>query len=337
MDFDLDTPAPSASVAPQASHSPISDLSYRNYDGPLKSHALRWWVVALSTVMQSMKNWAYWVLVALCVLRYVIQGAALYFMRAAAQQMNAVNPMGQFTSSFSAHFFAAFCNLMNSFCIVGLALVVGAGCIASDTKSGALLFYFSKPVTKGDYLLGKWAGIFLSLFAATLAPALALYLYCVAGYHSDGFFKEDPWLILRIFVAAALPAALHASLLLGFSAWSKSSRATGAAYAGLYFATYLIGGLVLGLIFAELPPERLTLLTHTSISGVIDGLTQNALHAQLLDLSLFTGGRNRSENAADFIRSAPALWYMLPLGFALCAAGIAAARARIRPVEVVNG
>ena len=336
MDFDLEPSAPTAVVAPTANRSPISDLSYRNYDGPLKHHAIRWGVIALSTLKQALKSWGYWVLFGLCVLRYVLQGALLYFTRAAAAQVSNTDVMQQFTSSFSSHFFAGFCNLMNSFCILGLALIVGAGCIASDSRSGALLFYFSKPVSKGDYLLGKWVGVFLSLFAATLLPALALYIFCLAGYRSEGFLKEDPWLILRIPIAAAIPAALHASLLVGFSAWSKASRAVGAAYAGLYFATYVIGGVILALIFSELSPERLTLLTHTSISGLIDGLTQNALRAQQLDLP-FMGGRNRSQNPADFIKSAPALWYMLPLGLGLCAAGIAAARARIRAVEVVSG
>ena len=336
MDFDLETSAPPAAVAPAANRSPLFDLSYRNYDGPLKPHAVRWSVIALSTVKQAMKNRGYWVLFGLCGLRYVIQGALLYFIRNAAQQAAGTDMGAQFAMSFSTYFFAGFCNLMNSFCILCMALIVGAGCIASDSRSGALLFYFSKPVSKGDYLLGKWMGVFLSLFAATLIPALAFYLFCLAGYRSDGFLKEDPWLILRIPVAAAIPAVLHASLLVGFSAWSKASRAVGAAYAGLYFATYVIGGVVLALIFSEVSPERLTLLTHTSISGVIDGLTQSALHAQQLDIP-FVGRQNRSSNDADFIKGAPALWYMLPLGVGLCAAGIAAARARIRAVEVVSG
>jgi len=54
---------------------------------------------------------------------------------------------------------------MNSFSILCIALVVGAGAIAADNRSNALMVYLSKPITKGDYLLGKWMGIFLAIFS----------------------------------------------------------------------------------------------------------------------------------------------------------------------------
>ena len=340
MDFDIGPPPATARVAPEMSGPPIADLSYRNYDGPLKSRAIRWWIVALSTVRLAMKSKAYWILFSICALRYILQCAGIYLTRRLAEQIPDPSQALQLREKFVSSFFAALCGNMNSFCLLLIALVVGAGCIAADNKSNALMVYLSKPITKGDYLLGKWMGVFLSIYAAALIPALLLYLFCIAGYRSEGFLKEDPWLILRIPFAAAVPAAVHASLLVGISAWSKTPRSAGAAYVGLYFVSYTIAGIILDKIFTTLPADTLALLTHSSVSGVIDGLVQQVYHIASLDIPWFNQAvSNGSRNGGDgrVATEAPALWFVLTLGTGLCAAGIAAARARIRAVEVVKG
>ena len=252
------------------------------------------------------------------------------------------NAAQQLREKFASQFFSAMCGNMNSFCLLLIALVVGAGVIAADNKSNALMVYLSKPITKGDYLLGKWMGLFLSIYAAALLPALILYLFCIAGYRSEGFLTEDPWLLLRIPFAAAVPAALHASLLVGISAWSKTPRAAGAAYVALYFVSYTIAGVILDKIFTTLPAPTLALLTHSSISGAIDGLVQQIYHIPSLDIPWFSSGGNRGGGPREngdgrVVTDAPALWFLLTLGIGLSAAGIAAARARIRAVEVVKG
>ena len=338
MDFDLEPAAPRAAVAPTLSSSPISDLSYRNYDGPLKNRAIRWWIVALATVRLAMKSPAYWIIFAICGLRYILECGAIYFTQMAITRIPDPSQAEQLREKFASHFFSALCGSMNSFCLLLIALVVGAGCIAADNKSNALMVYLSKPITKGDYLTGKWMGVFLSIYAAALIPSLCLYLFCLGGYRSEGFLTEDPWLFLRIPFAAAVPAALHASLLVGLSAWSKTPRSAGAAYVGLYFVSYTIAGIILSKIFTTLPDATLGLLTHSSISGVIDGLVQQVYHIPSLDIPWFSGGGgNREGGDGRIVTAAPALWFLLTLGGVLCAAGVAAARARIRAVEVVKG
>ena len=166
---------------------------------------------------------------------------------------------------------------MNSFGLLVIALLMGAGSIAADNRANALLVYLSKPITKGDYLLGKWVGLFLTMFIVTLLPALLFYAYCALSYAGDGFFATDKLLILRLLLAAAIPPLIHASVLLGFSAWSKSPSMAGAIYAGLY----LVGGIIVGFLGGAMGekqpaiPARGLLVQHLSLSGVIDGLVQN--------------------------------------------------------------
>ena len=48
-----------------ANASPIADLSYRNYDGPLDSPEFRWWVIAKMGIRRAIKNRWYWVVMLL--------------------------------------------------------------------------------------------------------------------------------------------------------------------------------------------------------------------------------------------------------------------------------
>jgi hypothetical protein len=94
-------------------------------------------------------------------------------------------------------------------------------------------------------------GIFLLLGAVSFGPALLMYLFFLIAYTGDGFLKQNPTLIFRVAGATLLPAVLHASLILGFSAWSKSPRMAGAVYAGFYFALAAVTGIVGGILLTR--------------------------------------------------------------------------------------
>src|SRR5262249_40258353 len=130
------------------------------------------------------------------------------------------------------------------FFLVALTMVVGAGSIANDNRANALLVYLSKPVTKLDYLVGKWVGVFVMLFSVAFVPALILYLYCLLSFRSEGFFTSDRLLLGKVLLVTAIGAALHTSLILGFSSWSKSALMAGALYAAFYFLGVAIAPIV---------------------------------------------------------------------------------------------
>lgn len=308
MSFDLTPP----------SGSPIADLSYRNFEGPLKPRALRWWIVALATLRPAIKKPGFWVLVALSVLPYLLTGFFLYLRSQAGIPSMGENPDSKYAVA-----------LWNALSTQGLflflmALTVGSGCIAADNQANALLVYLSKPITKGDYLLGKWMGVFLVLFGLAFVPGFCLYSFCLFSYTSDGFLRDDPVLLMRLLGASLVPAVLHASLIVGFSAWSKTARMAGAFYAGVYFITLTIA--------AALSPHTLdgdTLTTtqqltrHLSVDGIIKGVSQGIYRITHGPMGINLG--------------TPPLAPLLLIAIVVCAAGIAAARTKVRAVEVIGG
>ncbi len=322
--------------------SPIADLSYRSYDGPLKMRAVRWWIIAVTTMRTALRKPVFWIAVAMCLLTFLFQAVMLYF----EMRLPAVLRMDPMTGEpaqikFALRFFSAQCGQMNAFGQLLIALLVGAGSIAADNRANALLVYLSKPLSKSDYLLGKWMGIFLTIFLVTIIPGLIFFTYCALSFTGDEFFKPDPWLFGRMLVAATIAPAIHASAILGISAWSKSPSMAGASYTGLYLVGGLIVGILGGVMQTKTPdsPEQGVLVQHLSISGAIDGLTQNVykvdLPHQVGRMQMRRGGG--PPQMPQFIQDhPPTLWVMLAFAAAILVLGVVAARIKTQAVEVVS-
>lgn len=314
--------------APLPGGTPVSDTGYRDYNGPLHTRAIRWWIVAAAGLRMLTRRPGFWILSALSVMPYLSAGLLFYFQSFGAQlgQLTPPYPVGQ---KYAGHFWGAL--EWQQLSLFLIALMVGAGSIAADNRTNALLVYLSKPLTKGDYLLGKWMGVFLMLFLIALVPALVLYAYCLISFRTKGFLSEEPLLILRLLGAAAVPAAIHASLLLGFSAWSKTPRLSGAIYAGVY----MVGGFVsqvIGLIVYRGDMSEGILLRHMSIGGVISGLTQ-----LIYGVTILTRGFHRSRGMEVVALDPPVAWITLAVAAGLVVGGLVAARAKIQAVEVIRG
>lgn len=218
----------------------ISDLTYRNYDGPLKNRTLRWWPVAQAVLRTNIRKPGYWILVGIVVLIFLLHGLVAFLTR---NFSNMVPADAREFITFKGHgnlysdSLASALWWLNLFPTFLIALVVGSGSIAADNRANALLVYLSKPITKLDYLLGKWIGLFILIGAVALLPSLLLYLFYLTTYFSEGFFRDNPTLVLRIFPATLIPAAIHASIILGVSSFSRSPAMAGASYAGLLTVT----------------------------------------------------------------------------------------------------
>ncbi len=223
--------------------SPIADLSYRNYDGPLEPPLMRWWPIARVGVLKALKNKWYWVLTILSGSWYLVLMVMFYFVdsflpqisgdaaamidpeRAKASFFSGVNWNEQFLHGFS----------MAQLFLLILALMLGVGTIANDNRANALLVYLSKPCTKLDYVFGKWLGIVIPLIISVAIPTLFFYGYCFMSYREYGFLDHHPYLIFQLMLLITIPAIVHASLAIGISSMFSQGRIAGATYAAIYF------------------------------------------------------------------------------------------------------
>lgn len=313
--------------------SPIADLSYRNYDGPLSTPLTRWWPIAKMTLQLSLKKKWFWILGVLGSFYYLIVMVILYF----ASSANSGNTPGRMdplvtllgNTQWHDQFLYGFSYAQLILMII--AITIGSPTIASDNFANALLIYLSRPVTKIDYLFGKWLGIFIAIAGISFLPMFIFFAYGGMGYTQYGFFSQDHLLIFKVLLLSCITGAFHASFSIGISSLFKQPRYASGTYASLYFLTLFFTEMVSSLYQSD-PSNRTELLRnlfYTSIDGAQIGMAKWVIGAD--------GGRPFFQNAAfETTVPRPDLWWIFILYFGLCAGSILLAWSQIKPIEVVG-
>lgn len=115
--------------------------------------------------------------------------------------------------------------------------IVAPPLISHDVRSRAFLIYFSRPITRLEYVCGKMGTVVFFLVLMTTVPALLLYASAVMLSTSTGILAVTWDLPLRVLVASIVLALPTTSLALMFSSVTTESR-----YAGFaWFAIWILG------------------------------------------------------------------------------------------------
>ncbi len=126
------------------------------------------------------------------------------------------------------------------FIMVMMLVFAGAGLIADDLKHNSLQVYFSRPLKKKDYLLGKMAVVVFFIMVVMFVPGLLLVVFKLVLSGSFRFFVDYPWLILSILGYSVVLAVFFAFYTLLLSALNTNSRFAMI----LIFLTYLFSDIL---------------------------------------------------------------------------------------------
>jgi ABC-2 type transport system permease protein len=116
-----------------------------------------------------------------------------------------------------------------------ITVYVGAGLIANDRRANALQVYLSKPLTRAEYVLGKFTILTTFILLITWVPAVVLLIVQVAFAGNFTFFLDHLSLLPAITIFSVLEAAVGSASMLALSSLSSNSRYVGILYAGLIF------------------------------------------------------------------------------------------------------
>ncbi len=122
----------------------------------------------------------------------------------------------------------------------------GSGLIAEDRRLGANLLYFSRPLTRLDYVLGKLLTVLAFGALAMLAPVLVICAMAAFSSPEWSFVKQESDVIWK---AAAFASLWVVSLGLGVLALSSLVKRKALAVAGA-FAFYMINQAFSGVLVA---------------------------------------------------------------------------------------
>lgn len=130
---------------------------------------------------------------------------------------------------------------------VVMALVVGLiapPLISQDIRSRAFLLYFSRPIDRFEYVVGKLATIWAYLAMISMLPALALYLMGILLSPEVNVVVTTWDLPIRIVAATMVLSIPTGSLALCLSSLTQESRIAGFAW----FAILILGWVVFGIL-----------------------------------------------------------------------------------------
>lgn len=125
--------------------------------------------------------------------------------------------------------------------------IAGPPLISHDMRSRASFIYFSRPIGRGAYLVGKLGTLAFFLAMITTLPALLLYLMGLLVSPSLAVANETWDLPLRILAASVALIVPTTSVALLFSSMTKESRY--AAFA--WFALWIVGRVAYGALTAR--------------------------------------------------------------------------------------
>ena len=280
---------------------PIYEQAYRKYEARAPLRPVRFWPITREALRLILAKRAFiGLLIAACI-PFVVRVVQIYVVTR-FPEANRVLPV-------DGRLFGEFLNQQIVFTVF-LSIFGGAGLIANDLRTGAILVYLSRPLTRRDYVLGK-LGVLLALnLAVTLVPGLLLYLIGLA-LAPDLFLKwELAWIGPAVVFQAFLIALSVSLLALAVSALSRSARVAGLGFVGLFIGLEIVRGVLVNI--ADRPEAHVLSLQNDLrvVGNLIFGITDRGV-------------------------SVPPAYP--PVALVLVALGcLAVLRARVRAVEIVK-
>ena len=242
---------------------PIYDQSYRPYRGIFSSHTTRWWTITRTGVLHFLKGRKFLVFLTLTFIPPIVQGFMIYGAHQFPEQK---------LVTVDAEFFRRMLEIQTVWFLV-LGIYPGTGLISNDLKGNAIQLYLSKPLTRIDYVAGKFAILATFLLGVTFVPGILLF-FLELGFSSDTKFIMSYWWLPLSFAGYALCAATAWGLIvLALSSMSKNSRYVGIMLISLSFFSSGMAQFMRGIfnrdgIIVISGTDSLKLLTYLFFGGV---------------------------------------------------------------------
>ncbi|MBI2687287.1 MAG: ABC transporter permease [Acidobacteria bacterium] len=133
----------------------------------------------------------------------------------------------------NGRFFAVFMNVQSTFALI-MAAVAGPGLIAPDLVNNALPLYFSRPMTRQDYILSRLIVLLGILSLVTIVPGMLLFGMQV-GIAGFDWFIQNWYLGAAIFFGFLLYIGVVSLVALTSSAYVKWRVVAGALVLAFFF------------------------------------------------------------------------------------------------------
>lgn len=263
---------------------------YGRWKGERTAQAWRWWVIARGNIALSISNkWVKVALVASLIPGVILSGITYFFLPLSAIVLDGVLDAG----------------LLFAFLAAAL---MGARLVSEDRRQGAFLAHFSRPVTRWDYLAGKFVALALPLvFVITAGPLFAIAADAavtgetfvdrleeqtgssVEEFDTGGYLREASYwgAIGGVLWFGVIAATTTAGIVLGVSALTTRTRIAGV----IWFAIVGLGAAAHGILQEAIDKDWPALLSWldglADVSSYLMGIRHDPQVGQSLEFSPF--------------------------------------------------
>ena len=235
----------------------IKERGYSHWQGELEEKKFLWWPITRFGIKSTFKKKFFKMVFAGSLIPALVYIAGVYiserledfrFMFRQPDQLIRVDP-AYFKTYFTSEFLL--------FMIVMILIFCGAGLISDDLKHNALQLYFSRPLKKSQYFLGKASVIFFFLFMVTLVPGLLIFIMKLIFAGNLKFLTSYPWIPLSVIGYSFLVTCFFSFYTLFLSSLSKNRRYV----AILIFSVYIFSEILFGIFYDIFKNPHLSLIS----------------------------------------------------------------------------
>ena len=237
---------------------PIFDQGYQHWTGPLSGHTWRWLAITRRGVSAQWKSWWIKAVVFMALIPALALSAFLVLWGLLEQKSSILTPFlflfqglppevlegaKGYRAVFWTLAFHAFFNFELIFSML-LVLLVGPNLISQDLRFNAIPLYFSRPLRRIDYFIGKLGVIATFVALVAIIPPVLAYLIGVAFGFDANVFADTGRLLVASVAYGVVIVLSSGTLMLAISSLSRNSRMVGAAWIGIWVISSVSAGIL---------------------------------------------------------------------------------------------
>lgn len=238
---------------------PIFDQGYQHWTGTLSGHAWRGPAIARHGVRVGRKSRFVRVLIFLACLPAIVLAIALCGWGLLERGSDLIAPLKPFLRNIidpqmldaPKTFRVPFWTICYDYFLLTelrvslvLVLLVGPSLISQDLRFNALPLYFSRPLRRYDYFLGKLGVIVAFISMVTIVPSLIAYTLGLLFSLDLSIIRDTYWLLLSCTAYGLIIAISSGVLMLALSSLSRNSRYVGLFWLGIWIISSMVSNIL---------------------------------------------------------------------------------------------
>ena len=223
----------------------IREKGYIHWDGVLKERKLAWWPITRLGIKLAFRKKYFKFIYFGSFIPALVFIVGIYISERIEDFRYLVKGSSKILEVNPAYFKTYFTGDFLLFMMVMILVVVGAGLVSDDLKYNSLQLYFSRPIQKKDYLIGKAAIILFFLLLLTLVPGVLFIIFKLLFSGSFRFIAAYPWLPISVIVFSLFVSLFFCLYTLLLSSLSKNRRYVSI----LVFVIYILSEILFGVFY----------------------------------------------------------------------------------------